>query len=98
MKRILVAAVALAAAAAVVGGLGSPPGPAVAQPAAKRPQWRYAVYYHGDLMAVGEKTLNQNLSKLGEQGWELIAVTPGIRGEKGEDVSGQTTYFFKRPG
>jgi hypothetical protein len=62
----------------------------------KRLQWQYAVYYHGDLMALGEKTVNQNLSKLGEQGWELVAVAPGIQG-KGAGVSTQTTYFFKRP-
>jgi hypothetical protein len=94
MKRILVVACALAAGSSAVIWSGSP-APA-AQPAAKRPQWEYAVYYHGDLMALGEKTINQNLTKLGGQGWELVAVTPGVRGDKGEDVSTQTTYFFKR--
>jgi hypothetical protein len=73
------------------------PEPALAQAPAKRPQWQYAVYYHSDLMALGEKTANENLTKLGEQGWELVAVTSGIRGDKGEEVSTQTTYFFKRP-
>jgi hypothetical protein len=47
-------------------------------------------------MALGEKRIGPNLTKLGEEGWELVAVTPGIRGEKGEDVITQTTYFFKR--
>ena len=54
------------------------------------------VYDHSDLMALGEKRIGPNLTKLGEEGWELVAVTPGIRGEKGEDVITQTTYFFKR--
>jgi hypothetical protein len=94
MKRILM--VALVVAVFVVAGMW-PRSAVVAQRAAKRPQWQYAVYYHSDLMALGEKTANQNLTKLGEQGWELVAVTPGIRGDKGEVVSTQTTYFFKRP-
>jgi hypothetical protein len=96
MKRILV--VALLVAACGMGGVRLPPSEsAVAQPAAKLPQWQYAVYYHSDLMGLGEKSVNQNLTKLGEQGWELVAVTPGIRGAKGEEISTQTTYFFKRP-
>src|SRR5262245_15249208 len=87
----------LVAACCLTGWSLKPSVPAVAQAPAKRPQWQYAVYYHSDLMGLGHKTLNQNLSKLGEQGWELVAVTPGIRGEAGKDVSTQTTYFFKRP-
>jgi hypothetical protein len=94
MKRMLVVALALAIGYWVGAWLEAP---AVAQPPAKRSQWQYAVYYHSDLMALGEKTINQNLTKLGEQGWELVAVTPGIRGDKGQDVNTQTTYFFKRP-
>jgi hypothetical protein len=96
MKRILVVAFVLAAGSATVAWLRSP-GPAVAQQPPRRPQWQYAVYYHSDLMALGEKTAGQNLTKLGEQGWELVAVTPGIRGDKGEEVTAQTTYLFKRP-
>jgi hypothetical protein len=96
MKCLWVVAFVLAVGFSAAIGLGLSV-PAAAQPPAKRPQWQYAVYYHSDLMALGEKTVNQNLSKLGEQGWELVAVTAGIRGEKGEDVSTQTTYFFKRP-
>jgi hypothetical protein len=96
MKPVLVVAFALATGYSAAVWLGAP-APAVAQAAAKRPQWQYAVYYHSDLMDLGEKTANQNLTKLGEQGWELVAVTPGIRGDKGKDVTTQTTYIFKRP-
>jgi hypothetical protein len=96
MKPGLVIAFVLAA-GCCLGWWLKPSDPAVAQGPAQRPQWQYAVYYHGDLMALGEKTVNQNLTRLGEQGWELVAVTPGIRGAKGEEVSTQTTYFFKRP-
>jgi hypothetical protein len=87
----------LVAICSLIGVWHGSPEQAIAQPAAKRSQWQYAVYYHSDLMALGEKTAGQNLSKLGEQGWELVAVTPGIRGDKGEEVSTQTTYLFKRP-
>jgi hypothetical protein len=74
----------------------NPPHPAVAQPPpAKRVQWQYSVYDHSDLKALGGKTIGANLSKLGEAGWELVAVVPGITGEKGVEIK-QTTYFFKR--
>jgi hypothetical protein len=96
MKRVLLVAVLVVAAGAVGSWLRAP-GSANAQVPAKRLLWQYAVYYHSDLMALGEKTANQYLTRLGEQGWELVAVTSGIRGDKGEDVSKQTTYFFKRP-
>jgi hypothetical protein len=68
---------------------------ALAERPEKPARWGYAVYFHGDLMALGEKTVNQNLTKLGEEGWELVAAAPGLRGEK--DVTTQTTYFFKKP-
>jgi hypothetical protein len=96
MKGVLLVAMLVVASGAVGYCLRSP-GAAHAQAPAKLLQWQYAVYYHSDLMALGEKTANQNLTKLGEQGWELVAVTSGIRGDKGEDVSKQTTYLFKRP-
>ena len=96
MKRALVVPLIIVACCSVGSWLRSP-GPALAQAQAKRPQWQYPVFYHSDLMALGGKTAGQNLTKLGEQGWELVAVTPGIRGDKGENVSTQTTYFFKRP-
>ena len=96
MKRALLVALLVVAFCSAGFCLRSP-GPARAQVPAKPPQWSYAVYYHGDLMALGEKTVNRNLTRLGEQGWELVAVAPGIRGDRGKDVSPQTTYFFKRP-
>jgi hypothetical protein len=73
------------------------PGPALAAGTAQQPQWLYTVYYYSDLMELGEKTTTLNLTKLGKQGWELVAVTPGIRGDKGAEVTTQTTYYFKRP-
>ena len=96
MKQLFPVFLVLATGLSAATWMASSP-PAAAEPPFKRPQWQYAVYYHSDLMALGEKTMNQNLTKLGEQGWELVAVTPGIRGDKGEEVTAQTTYLFKRP-
>jgi hypothetical protein len=93
---IAVAGVAVAALAAWLWLNPSGPAPAQAQAPAKAPRWQYAVSYHSDLMALGEKSLNGNLTKLGEQGWELVAVTPGIRGDKGKEVAGQTSYSWHR--
>jgi hypothetical protein len=72
------------------------PIPATAQAPDRPVQWQYAVYYHSDLMALGEKTVNQNLTKLGEQGWELVGITQGIHGAACEEISKQTAYFFKK--
>lgn len=95
MRNRLVVAAALVACCVVGLGLRSGP-PAVAQEAPKRPEWQYAVYYHSDLMAVGKDTVGKNLSKLGEDGWELVAVTPGITDGSRGGVTNQTVYFFKR--
>jgi hypothetical protein len=67
MKRLLLVALVVAAGVSAATWLGSSP-PAAAQPPAKWPQWQYAVYDHSDLMALGEKRIGQNLTKLGEQG------------------------------
>ena len=63
---------------------------------AKGVRWGYAVYPHGDLMGLGEKTIYGNLNKLGEDGWELVAVAPGITSSAPSAIR-ETTYFFKRP-
>jgi hypothetical protein len=46
-------------------------------------------------MALGGANMGANLNKLGGEGWELVAVVPGIKGEKGDQIQ-QTTFFFKR--
>ena len=96
MKWLLVVILAVAVCFLAITWVKSPM-TATAQAPARPVQWQYAVYYHSDLMALGEKTANQNLTKLGEQGWELVGITQGIHGDKGEEVSKQTAYFFKKP-
>jgi hypothetical protein len=95
MRPYLLASLLLAA-GCFVGWAVHPAPPAPAQGGPRRVAWEYAVYYHGDLMALGGKTLYANLNKLGASGYELVAVVPGIVGEKARDVTKQTTFFFKR--
>jgi hypothetical protein len=94
-NRLLVATVL---AAGCLAGLGLRSGsPAAAEEPPKRPQWQYRVFYHSDLMALGADKINANLTKLGEEGWELVSVSGGglTDGSRG-GVTNQTVYFFKR--
>jgi hypothetical protein len=38
-----------------------------------------------------------DLSKMGEEGWELVAVVPIAGFDKGNILTNELTYFFKRP-
>jgi hypothetical protein len=96
MKRVLAVILAVVGCCWMLTWVNSPI-TATAQAPARPVQWQYAVYYHSDLMALGKKTANQNLTTLGEQGWELVGITQGIHGDKGEEVTKQTAYFFKKP-
>ena len=99
MRKALFAAVFLAA-CCCVGLWLSPASPSqgttVRGPQAKAGRWGYAVYSQGDLMGLGEKTIHGNLNKLGEDGWELVAIAPGIT-TAAAGATRETTYFFKRP-
>jgi hypothetical protein len=48
-------------------------------------------------MAAGQDTAGKNLTKLGEDGWDLVAVSPGVADGSRGGVTNQTTYFLKRP-
>ena len=96
MRNRLIVAAALVAGCLTGLGLRSGP-PVAAQEAAKRPLGQYAAFYHTDLMAVGQDTVGKNLSKLGEDGWELVAVAPGVTDGSRGGVTNQTVYFLKRP-
>jgi hypothetical protein len=98
MRRTLIVATFLAAGCCV--GLWLLPaapsqGTTVRGAQAKGVRWGYAVYPHGDLMGLGEKTIYGNLNKLGEDGWELVAVAPAITSSAPSAIR-ETTYFFKR--
>jgi hypothetical protein len=61
------------------------------------PLWEYAVYFQSDVLALGEKSLHNNLDKLGSAGWELVSVSQGISDGRDQNAVRQTVYFFKRP-
>ena len=68
-----------------------------APPQNRPPRWEYAVYYHADVLALAGKSLHEKLNKLGDSGWELVSVAPGLSEGKEETAVKQTVYFFKRP-
>jgi hypothetical protein len=72
-------------------------GPALAREAPGRPKWEYAMHSHTGLMQHGrKKAVHESLNVLGEQGWELVSVVPGITTERKAEAIKETTYFFKR--
>jgi hypothetical protein len=94
-NRLIVAA---APVAGCVAGLSLRTGPpAAAQEAPKRPQWEYRVHYHSDLMAVRQDTTGKNLTNLGKDAWELVAVSGGLTDGSRGGVTNQTAYYVKRP-
>jgi hypothetical protein len=99
MRRTLLVAAFLAACCCAglwLKAAASSQGTTVQGPQAKGVRWGYAVYSQGDLMGLGEKTIHGNLNKLGEDGWELVAVAPGLT-SAAPGATRETTYFFKRP-
>jgi hypothetical protein len=55
------------------------------------PKWEYRVLAKREVAELGKKDLAAGLNKLGDEGWELVAVEP----QAGRS-SGQPTYYFKR--
>jgi hypothetical protein len=84
MRKLLVIALAL-------GGLGALTclAEAPAGKAASRPQWEYKTVAADGLVELG-KNEQGGLDKLGDDGWELVAVTPAQSFSK-------AVYYFKRP-
>jgi hypothetical protein len=84
MRNLIVIALAL-------GGLGAVTclAEAPAGKAASRPQWEYKTVTGDGLVELG-KNEQGGLNKLGDDGWELVAVTPGQGFTK-------VAYYFKRP-
>lgn len=56
-----------------------------------RPKWEYSVRRSTELAKEGDGDLQAALNKLGEEGWELVAVRPVEGGKANRD-----TYYFKR--
>jgi hypothetical protein len=58
------------------------------------PKWEYQALSKEQVVAHGKKDLAAGLNKLGDDGWELVAVVPEGRPER---RAGQATFYFKRP-
>jgi hypothetical protein len=94
MSRVLMACSGLLL--AVVVADGARPVPASAQPASTRVRWEYKLLTPTAIEALSGKepgAFLSGLNKLGEDGWELVAIEPGhvpapVRLPR---------YLFKRP-
>jgi hypothetical protein len=94
MNRVLMACGGLFLAAVVTDG--ARPVPASAQPAMAPAKWEYKVLTPPAIEKLGGKepgAFGTGLNKLGEEGWELVAIEPGhvpapVRLPR---------YLFKRP-
>src|SRR5947209_13793157 len=53
------------------------------------PRWEYAAHGRSEVEKLGGDDFRAGLNKLGDQGWELVAVEPGAAGR-------DTAYTFKR--
>jgi hypothetical protein len=80
MRTILLA---VAAAAIVLGGGWTVRAQPVAGTSVAASRWEYRVVSEKQLKAAGNNDLAAGLNKLGDEGWELVAV--------------RTDYIFKRP-
>jgi len=53
------------------------------------PKWEYKVLNRGEIADLGNKDFATGLNKLGDEGWEMVALGPGVRNTQ--------EYYFKRP-
>jgi type II secretory pathway component GspD/PulD (secretin) len=86
MRNLIVIALALFALGAVTCLAEAPAGKA-----AGRPQWEYQTLTRGKVVELGKNDLAAGLNKLGDDGWELVAVTAG------QEPGQAAEYYFKRP-
>jgi hypothetical protein len=90
MRNLIVIALALFALGAVTCLAEAPAGKSVA-----RPQWEYQTLTREKLAEMGKNDLAAGLNKLGEDGWELVAVTPAQQPSP-QMPRTAAEYYFKR--
>ena len=65
------------------------------------PKWEYKVLTKDEIAGLSDKDFAAGLNKLGEEGWELVAVEPAQAGARGAGAGGrgarEAEYYFKRP-
>jgi hypothetical protein len=63
-----------------------------------RSKWEYLVRTREGIVKKGENDLETGMNRLGEEGWELIAIEPNLQPSgDGERRIRSTSYYFKRP-
>jgi type II secretory pathway component GspD/PulD (secretin) len=53
------------------------------------PMWEYKVFNRGEITDLGNQDFATGLNKLGDEGWEMVALGQGVRAAQ--------EYYFKRP-
>jgi hypothetical protein len=65
------------------------------------PKWEYKVLTKDVIAELANKDFAAGLNKLGDEGWELVAVEPAQAGARGAGAGGrgarEAEYYFKRP-
>src|SRR5437763_17022518 len=81
----------------VIGVAAStPPAPAFGQGArsATPAKWEYRVLTRERVAALGKSDLAAGLNRLGEEGWQLVAVEPAFTPEKSSKDPARAAHFF----
>ena len=87
MRNVIVIALALIALGTVTCLAEAPAGKA-----AGRPQWEYQTLSRVKVTELGKNDFAAGLNKLGDDGWELVAVTPSLDAPPGRPAE----YYFKQ--
>jgi uncharacterized protein (TIGR03067 family) len=69
----------------------------IAPSAAARTNWEYKTLSGGEVLELGKSNLNNGLNRLGDEGWELVAVEADPEHARGGARHVGNTYYFKRP-
>ena len=59
----------------------------------KAPRWEHLALTHDSADVGGDVKLSQQIVRLGNEGWELVTVSPVSK----EGSTVKTIFFFKRP-
>jgi hypothetical protein len=60
-------------------------------------KWEYRVLNKGEIAVLAGNSVAAGLNKLGEEGWELVAVEPGYTAPPGAGGGTAAQFYFKRP-
>ena len=61
------------------------------------PKWEYRVLTKDEVLKLGQKDLTAGLNKLGDAGWELVAVESDAQEPASRAAQKSAQFYFKRP-